>query len=415
MATQRLTERRIEQFRYDPDGSTRQVEWDTDLPGFGVRLYGSGKKSYVLQYRVYGKRRIMVIGQVGAMTLDQARRLARDERAKINEDVDPLQERAKSRQALEEAKTLDELIEKFIEEHRGDWSKSYTSDVRRRLTGRVSAAFGQRLPQDIMRADVNRLHSSITKSGAPVEANRVRTVLHRLFEWAEDFGYLPEGHPNPARVRRGSKTGRNREASRGRYLSREEAKRLLAAADQVPANEAGSFTVGLLVRLWLLTGLRRSELLHRRWADVDMKRATLTVPETKNGTTHVVPLSPKALELLRSIKPDITSREEFVFPGRGKKPITDLKKPWRKARAEAGLEDVTIHDLRRTVGTWLTNLCGVPVSNVSALLNHQTPGAGVTAIYARPMDEALRGAVEELEHLLEKIRPAQREGRARDA
>lgn len=400
MATQRLTERRIEAFEHDPAGSTRQVEWDTDLPGFGVRLYSSGKKSYVLQYRIDGRRRVMVIGPVGHLTLDQARRKAREERAKVNENVDPLVERERAREARTEARDVDQLIELFLEEHESGWSVSYASDTRRRLRGRVSHAIGRRKLDDVVRADVNRLHSAITKEGSPVEANRVRTIVHRLFEWAEDFGYLPEGHPNPARVRRGSKTGRNREGSRERFLTREEAARLIAAADSVPGGGTAEWSVGLPVRLWLLTGLRRSELLHRRWGDVDWKVKTLTVRNTKNGTTHVVPLSNLAVELLQNVKPDIAPPEGPIFLGRGGKAVSDLKKPWREARSLADLEDVTIHDLRRTVATWLTNLAGVPVGTVAALLNHKVPGAGVTAIYTRPMEEAVRAAVSELEQLI---------------
>ena len=110
MEKRRLTERRIESLSFDPSGSTRQFGWDTDVPGFGVRLYQSGRKCYVLQYWLTGRRRLMQLGEAGVMPLEQARELARAARAKVNQDIDPLMERTTARQEREEAGTLSELI-----------------------------------------------------------------------------------------------------------------------------------------------------------------------------------------------------------------------------------------------------------------------------------------------------------------
>lgn len=394
MANQKLTERRIERLAYNPGGPSRQIEWDTEITSFGVRLYPSGKKSFVLQYGPRTKRQLLALGQVGRVTLEQARGFARERLFELAKGHNPLEERRSRRSA--QAHSVNELITAFLNDNEHRWSRSHASETRRRLEGPVSDAIGHLTPSDVGKADVNKLHTAITKGGAPVEANRVRTIVHTLYEWAADFGYVPEDHRNPAKKRRGSSAGRNTERSRERYLKLEEATKLLAAADRLG--------YGAIVRLWLLTGLRRSELLHRRWSDIDWKRRTLTVPNTKNGTTHILPLSNRAMDLFKALQPDIVAKDAPIFPGRGDEPLVDFKKPWRQIRRGSGLSDLTIHDLRRTVGTWLASLSGTPITTVSALLNHQAPG-GVTAIYTRPMDDAVRNAVNELERLLVSVEP----------
>ncbi|MFC1660871.1 tyrosine-type recombinase/integrase [Gemmatimonadota bacterium] len=399
-APEKLTERRIERLRYDQDGPSRQIHWDEVVPGFGVRVYPSGRQSYVLHYGEASKRRLLTLGKVGVITLSQARDQARELLVSVANGADPLEERERRRAAREGAITVEALVEEFLLHHESRWSPKHHRESARRLRSHVLPVLGSARAEDITRADVNRLHAQITERGAPIEANRIRTLLHTMFEWGMEFGQLPESHPNPARHRKGSTVGRNPEGSRSRFLKREEAPRLLRAADST-----GNPLDGVIVRLWLLTGLRKSELLHRRWSDVNLRTATLTVPKTKNGREHTLPLSGRAVELLRTL-PRPVRPDAPLFPGADpSEPISDFKRPWARIQGLSGLDDLTIHDLRRTVGTWLASLAGVPVAVVAALLNHKPPGAGVTAIYARPMEEAMREAVEELEGLLAQVEP----------
>jgi integrase len=105
-----------------------------------------------------------------------------------------------------------------------------------------------------------------------------------------------------------------------------------------------------------------------------------------------------------------------LFPGDDPdEPLADFKRRWERIRRLSGLEDLTIHDLRRTVGTWLANLAGVPEHTIAALLNHKTRGAGVTAIYARTMDAPLRKAVKSLEKLLDSVDPRVEERKTANA
>jgi integrase len=393
-----MTERRIEDLRFDPDGPSRQIHFDKSFPGFGVRLYPSGRKSYVLQYGEARRRKLLTLGTVGVLTLSQARTQARRHLVEIGDGADPVAARRAERLRRRTAETVQELAEAFLDEHGDDWSESHRRDSERRVATRLASAIGHIRAEELTRADVNRLHAEITKAGSPTEANRVRTLIHTIYEWGSEFGCIPETLPNPARRARGSKKSRNKEESRTRYLRVEEAPGLLKAADAT-----GDPRDGVLVRLWLLTGLRKSELLGRRWSDLNLQRATLEIPETKSRRPHEVPLSKRAIGLFKAL-PRPVDPSLPIFPGPDPaQPLKDLKRPWAKIRRLSGLTDLRIHDLRRTAGTWLTHLAGVPIASVSALLNHKTPGAGVTQIYARPMDEALRSAVDELERILVQV------------
>ena len=403
-APSKLTERRIEALKYDPEGPSRQVQWDDLLSQFGVRVYPSGRKSFVVAYGEARRRKLFTLGKVGVLTLSQARQKARETLVKVDQGEDPVEEKKAKRREREEAISVKDLAEEFLKHQKARWSERHHKESSRRIQRRIVPAFGSKLAADVSRADVNRLHAEITDGGSPIEANRVGTLLHGMFEWAEDFGYLQEGHRNPARRKKGSKVGRNPEGSRTRFLRREEAPRLLRAADST-----GEPLDGVIVRLWLLTGLRRSELLHRRWSDIDLKGATLTVPKTKNGREHTVPLSRRAVELLSTLPRPVWG-DAPVFPGsRPDQPMTDFKRGWSRIQRLSDLNDLTIHDLRRTVATWLTHMGKVPLSTVSALLNHKTPGAGITAIYTRPVFESMREGLETMAKLLEEIEPVAQE------
>lgn len=417
----KFTERRIERLTHDPDGPARQIVWDTEIPGHGVRLYASGRKAFVLQYGHSTRRKLKTLGQVGVLTLHQAREMAREDRVTIAKGGDPLEERRAARHADAIGRTVDDLIEAYLEAKKptgnrardraqGRWSESHYAESRRRLQGAerlkehgradkaervtVSAKIGGFEPSEVRRVHINEIHAEITGRGSPVEANRVRTLICSMFEWAADHGYVDEDHPNPARKNR-SGSGRNEEASRDRVLTQAEATGLLRAADKLGH--------GALVRLWLLTGLRKNELLQRHWSDVDLDAATITITETKNGERHVAFLSRRAVELLEPLKPK--SEDLPLFPGRAgsPNPRRDFKGPWGRILEEAGIEDLTIHDLRRTFSTWLEDKVGR--ATLKALLNHKSV-RDVTDIYARSTESKMREAAEEMARMLADVEPS---------
>ncbi len=438
----RLTKRVIDAATYTGENNSRCMLWDEDPPGFGVRVFPSGKRSFVLSYRVNNRKRMMTIGSYGALTLDQARKAARAELAKVETgNADPLEERQKATRG----ETVADLCAAYMERH-GDAKKSGQDD-QRRIDRDIMPAWGNLKAAAIKRADVAALHSRVGKRG-PYEANRVLALLSKMFELARRWGYVPEDHVNPARD-----VDRFKEAKRDRYVTPAELPHLAAAINAEP-NQSARFALWL----YLLTGARKTEVLRARWDDVDTERAELRLSDTKAGRTHYIPLSGPALALLREI-PRQTGNP-YILPGKGPRgataedkathpaPLVNISKPWlrvktaatlarwreepevsalidrlteagastkskhaakgwtpaptlaeiREAAAAASLDlppaidDVRLHDLRRTVGSWLAQ-AGNSLHLIGRVLNHSN--ASTTQVYARFGEDNVRNALEQ--------------------
>ena len=368
-----LTKRQLDSFTYS--GSGKDIRWDDQLPGFGVRIYPSGKKSFVVQYRKPGQRscRFTTLGQYGVLTLDRARKKGRRFLLDVLEGADPLDDRP----------SVDTTVKQFgaiyVEDYSRGAKKTWYDDERR-LDKHIVPALGSRLVGDVQRPDVARLHQSISRS-SPIEANRVLALVSHLFTKAEEWGYVPAGHPNPARG-----VQKNKERARDRWLREGEVRRLMETVGQ----ESDPYVQGAIL-LYLLTGLRKTELLAARWVEVDLSRQELRLPDTKSGRPHVIYLSAEAAQVFLMLP-----RQQdcpWVFPGRFDSHRKDIKGQWERVRSKAGLQDVRLHDLRRTVGSWLAQQ-GTPIQVIGKILNHSHPA--VTAVYARLADKQSRQAMDVL-------------------
>ena len=220
----------------------------------------------------------------------------------------------------------------------------------------------------VTHADVDALHRSLRHT--PVQANRVISTLKTAFNFAIPRKWITT---NPA-----AHVTRFAEQPRERYLTDEEVPRLFA----VLAN-CRNQSVGDSIRLLLLTGCRRGEMLAMRWADVDLQARTWTKPTTKTGRRHRVPLSAPALKVIAR-QP---RNSELVFPCR------DLKRWWQEIRTEAGIADMTMHDLRHSAASFLAS-DGESLRIIGELLGHRQ--ASSTQRYSHVMDRAARAAAEKL-------------------
>lgn len=371
----RLTKKVVDTLTCEGNEGERFTVWDDALPGFGVRVAPSGRKVFVLSYRANGRKRLLTLGRYGAITLDQARDLAKARTGEVVMGSDPVEQRRKAVQG----ETVTALCNAYLERHAS--RKRSARDDRRRIAQYIVPAWGNHKADSIVRADVAALHTRIGQH-APYEANRVVALLSKMFELGRRWGFVPENAANPARG-----IDKFKEQKRDRWVTPEELPRLAAAITHDP-----NVYVRAGLWLYLLTGVRKTELLKARWDDVDFVRRQLRLGETKAGRTHYVPLSPPALTLLRMLP-----RQEgnpYLLPSM-KAPghhLVNIEKPWRRVRKAAGVEDVRLHDLRRTVGSWLAQ-AGNSLPLIGRVLNHSNPST--TAIYARLGDDPARQALAE--------------------
>lgn len=389
-----LTMKRIRAAK--PEAGERLVLWDDDVRGLGLRVYPTGRKSFVLKYRDgTGAQRLATLGDFGPYTLDQARDRARVMIREAEEGADPMA----VRRAAKAAPTFGDLVEAYKTRHAP--TKRTGAEDMRRITKHLGGWLSRKL-SSFNREDVAQLVERIARTpperggkakkikanrparplriGTPVEANRTLALIRKMFTLAEAWGLVPAGHVNPARG-----IAQHKEQARDRWVAADELPKLAAAID-AEANPCARAALWLYV----LTGCRKSELLGARWADVNRTRNVLTLPRTKAGRAHEIPLVPAALEILDSLPR--ADGSPFVFPGRDpQKPMTEIRAAWDRVRIAAGVEDVRLHDLRRTVGSWLVQ-SGASLHLVGRVLNHSNQAT--TARYARFAQDHVREAME---------------------
>lgn len=369
-----ITKRVIETFDYRGPEPRKDIRWDDLLPGFGVRVFASGRKTFVLSYRHQGRKRLVTIGAFGVLTIDQARDRARKTLVELQDGTDPLAEK----QRLAHGETVKDLCEAYLERYAKLHKKTWRDDAAR-IRDPILKRWGSLKITALKRTDIAALHRTIGAQH-PYAANRLVELISRMYELARLWGFLDEDYPNPAR-----RIQAFREIKRDRFVKAEEMPALAAAIAEEP-----SPYVQAAFWLYLLTGMRKRELLRARWDDIDFGATLWRLPETKSGRVHHIPLSRKAIAILKSLPREADN--PHVIPGaHAGQPLNNIDKAWRRIRARAGLDDVRIHDLRRTAGSHLAQ-DGASLHLIGTILNHRDPST--TKVYAHFQQTHERAALE---------------------
>lgn len=369
----KLTKRVVE--AYPSDSSKRTLIWDTEVIGFCIRVYPTGRKTYFFQYRnLYRETKFIKIGVHGNITTEQAREKATQLALKVSAGGDPA---VKVPVTNAVNPTITELAEKYLTLHAENEKrpKSIKED-KAMFKNYILKEFGNKKVSAITSEDIQILHARLNKKR--IRSNRILSLLHKMFNLAIQWKWRTD---NPA-----SGIKKYQENKRTRWLQEDEMKSLLAVLDTYP--DQGIVNI---IRLLILTGARKHEVLEATWDQFDLKRGVWIkmAHTTKQKKMEHVPLSPPALAIIKEIA-EKKDDSVFLFPGKVKgKPITTIAKSWSTIRKKANLKDFTIHDIRHTYASHLVS-SGLSLKIVGKLLGHTQ--ASTTERYAHLADEPLREA-----------------------
>ena len=317
------------------------------------------RKYYVVQTRAGGAAaKRVTVGRHGVISAEEARRGAALIIAQIKAGEEPIPEPMARR--LANGPTVAALAARYLEEHVAVRCKPRSVVLYRLVVEKyILPEFGQRSALAVGQAQVAELHYKLRKR--PYMANRVVDTLSRIFNRAEDWGAVPE-RSNPCRFQ-----VKYKQRSRERFLTEEEFRRLGRELSEAEPCRGVSVHAVAAIRLLMLTGCRRNEILTLRWEDVDPAANELHLKDSKTGAS-TVSLSPEAAKVLAEV-PRVADNP-FVIPGRIKGTyMRNVNDPWKIIRKRAGLEDVRLHDLRHSFASRALAL-GESLPMIGKLLGH---------------------------------------------
>ena len=381
MATQtKLTDAGVKRLPAPDKGN--ELTRDTLVSGFAARVTAAGHRSLVLDYyNRAGRRRLYTIGSFPDWSISGGRKEARRLKRLIDAGGDPLAEIEAERGAA----TVNDLVERFFEEHVSRKRPHTQYDYRNVIERHVRPALGRMKVAEVAWADVDALHRKITRTGKKTQANRVVAVVSKMFALAIRWKMRPD---NPAKG-----VERNAEQKRRRYLSPAELKRLMDAIDKLEDQQAAD-----IFRLCLLTGCRVGEAMAARWDDIDLTVGKWAKPgsTTKQKTIHEAPLSAPAKQLLDELRR--RTNGPWVFPADSAPGHrVTVQKSWLALCRAAKISGLRIHDLRHSFASLAVNR-GASLPLIGSLLGHSNPVT--TARYAHLFDDPQRETVEHIGKLI---------------
>jgi integrase len=410
----KITEAVVRRLRAPATGST--ITWDTEARGLGVRITAEGVIAFLLLYRIHGRQRSITLGRYPELTLAEARKAAIAQRQKINQGIDPQEEK----RALGKEPTFGELIDEYLKS--GEFQKKRASTARdyRRMAEKIlRPKLGRLRLKAVDRRDIEKLHAELSpdRQAGKYAANRCLALISVLFNYAMEAEWVIA---NPA-----VKVERYPEDECTSFLSREQIDRFFAALDAYPdqgsdREERSERQQGAdVLRLLMYTGARLGEVLNADWSQFDFEHEmwTKSSHHVKQKQQTATELSEQAVELLAEMHATAGHPTRgLLFPGRdGRKARVTIHRPWMQVMKAAGLVEVRavpgkrrhvvqrfkpmfrIHDLRHTFASHLIKE-KVPLERVGRLLGHTQ--IQTTRRYVHLASEDQREAVNRLSKVL---------------
>ena len=355
---------------------------DTLVPGFLCKITPAGRKVFMLQYRTNaGERRKPSLGLYGELTVEQARSLAQEGLAQVRRGGDPAAEKAEARRAP----TVKELCTKFMEDYSKKRNKLSTQAGYQAVINRnIIPLLGRKKVQDVKRPDIAGLMEKL--SYKQTEANKVFSVLRKMFNMAEVWGYRPDG-TNPCRHVPMFPAGKSTH-----LISDEEMGDLFRQLDKIESEGLENYVIPLGIRLQFEFAGRRSEIIALEWDWVDLQNRRVVWPDSKTGGMSK-PMSEEAYRLLSTAPRQEGCRYVLPSPSHAGKHLTtgEYYGGWSRALKAAGATHVGTHGIRHRSATDIAN-SGIPVKVGMALTAHKT--VVMFMRYVHTEDKPVRDAAE---------------------
>ena len=386
MARMKFTDSAVAEAAAGP-GAARAEFWDTELPGFGLRISENGRKSWQLMYRIDGRKRRMTLGRYPALPLELARDTAFEALREVAKGRDPAAERAALTGG---AMTFEALARAYIERYAKPRKQSWAVDER--MIERDLLPAWRRKPADsLTRRDVIELVDRVAARGHLTAANRRLALIRKMFAWGVEADLVPT---TPVVAVKPPASERPRE----RVLTDGEIAALWQAWDRV------GWPFGPLSKLMLVTGQRRGVVAGLRLADIALADQVWRLPPeaVRGGGSHEVPLTAFAIDILTFLP---RADSVYVFPARGRpgRPVSGFSEAAKRIARESGVADCRFDDLRRTALVGMSRQ-GVSRAVIDSIGNRHRDPDGVFGGADRGVDiEAKRQALEGWSARLEQI------------
>lgn len=353
-----------------------------------IVTYG-GTKTYYFLMKFNGRTTRIKIGKVGEVKLFEARKQAEDMRHMAAHGEQPTNKRQIDLKDI----SLKAFFEQYYKPNHSDVFKKRNSQLAdQRLFNNTLVSLHNRKLLSITRGDIELLHIALKKNIGIHTANRMLSLVRHMYNKAIEWGIIPRSAENPA-------IGIKKfpEKSRDRFMSGDEICRFFKVLEAIPNDVFRNY-----VLLSLLIGQRRSDILALRWSDIDFENGQAYFAAPKNGEPIRVPLSTQATHLLRQMHARRTS--DWLFPSQTSASghYEEPKKAWKNLLELAGIENLRLHDLRRTLGSYEA-IAGASLHIIGKSLGHKSPNS--TMVYARldndPVREAIQKATDKMMSFVE--------------
>ncbi len=370
-----------------PIEDKRYAVFDSKTPCLQLIVYPSGVKTYFLYRRVNARPERIKIGRFETITIEQARNEAKRLNSLITLGNDPVQDKKEK----QEKPTFKELYQAYYQQYALKFTKRPEANLKM-MECHVFPLFAKMKADEISIAKIRSFHTKIGSIRAEGTANRLLTIISAAYNFGIREGFISCENPC-AHIKK------YRSVARDRFLSIEE----LDLFNKALEDETELFQD--FFKVLLLTGARKSNVLSMRWQDISFELKRWRIPETstKNKDVNIVLLTDKVVQILqrRDVRNKNTlSPSLYVFPGEGQKGhLNDPKKAFLRIKERMGVSDIRMHDLRRTLGSYMA-ISGASLPMIAKALNHKSHAS--TAIYARLSDDPVYNAISTATRFMDK-------------